>query len=179
MKKTILLFSAFALMSSQMFAQKKSKKDVKKVATTEVKKEVVAPAKATLPVAPAQLPTATQNADGSMKFNTEEHSFGTIPEGPAVTYDFEFKNIGKEPIVLSGVQASCGCTTPTWTKEPVAPGKTGKVSATYNTQGRPGNFTKTITINSNVGSKVVKITGVVEKAPETSVPANNNSMMKH
>ena len=93
--------------------------------------------------------------------------------------DFEFKNIGTEPIILSGVQASCGCTTPTWPKEPILPGKTAKVTATYNTQGRPGNFVKTITINSNVGTKVVKITGNVEKAPDASVPANNNSMMKH
>ncbi|MBP6624671.1 MAG: DUF1573 domain-containing protein [Chitinophagaceae bacterium] len=114
-----------------------------------------------------------------MKFVSDDHNFGTIPEGPAVSYDFEFKNTGKEPIILSSVQASCGCTTPSWSKEPILPGKSSKVTATYNTQGRPGNFVKTITINSNIGTKVVKIQGVVEKAPESSAPANSNSMMKH
>ncbi|MCF8294133.1 MAG: DUF1573 domain-containing protein [Chitinophagaceae bacterium] len=114
-----------------------------------------------------------------MKFKNEEHSFGNVPEGPSVSYDFEFTNISKEPIVLSNVQASCGCTTPTWPKEPIAPGKTSKITATYNTQGRPGPFTKTITVTSNVGSKVLKISGTVEKAPESSVPTNNSSIMKH
>lgn len=177
MKKTIFLLSAIALFSTTTFAKQKTKaaKQVTKTAVEAAPQKVVTP---TPPTTPASA-TPAQNADANMKFNTEEHTFGTIPEGPAVTYDFEFKNIGKEPIILSGVQASCGCTTPTWTKEPVAPGKTGKVSATYNTQGRPGNFVKTITVNSNVGSKVIKISGIVEKAPESSVPANNNSMMKH
>jgi hypothetical protein len=114
-----------------------------------------------------------------MKFKNEEHSFGNMPEGPSVSYDFEFTNISKEPIVLSNVQASCGCTTPTWPKEPIAPGKSSKITATYSTQGRPGPFTKTITVTSNVGSKVLKISGTVEKAPESSVPTNNSSIMKH
>jgi len=184
MKKTIFLLSAFALFSTLTFAQNK-KGDSKKVTKSaeKMQNKVVAPAKASpapaVQSAPVQNTTPNQNPDLSMKFNTEEHVFGTIPEGPAVSYDFEFKNIGKEPIILSGVQASCGCTTPTWTKEPIAPGKSGKVSATYNTQGRPGSFVKTITVNSNVGSKIIKISGNVEKAPESSVPANNNSMMKH
>ena len=124
-------------------------------------------------------PTADQNPDAHMKFTTEEHNFNTIPEGPAVSFDFDFKNIGKEPIVLSTVQASCGCTTPNWSKEPILPGKSSKITATYNTQGRPGNFTKTITVNSNVGTKILKISGMVEKAPDASVPQNDNSMMKH
>jgi hypothetical protein len=182
MKKTIFLLSAFALINASAFAQNKKSDSKKATKSAEnVQKKGSTPAKAApiAQAAPLQTTTPNQNADLSMKFNTEEHVFGTIPEGPAVTYDFEFKNIGKEPIILSGVQASCGCTTPTWTKEPIAPGKSGKVSATYNTQGRPGSFVKTITVNSNVGSKIIKISGNVEKAPESSVPANNNSMMKH
>lgn len=176
MKKTVLLLSVAVLFGLTAFAQK----DAKKSSNTPIKTATPAsPASPTSPVPAVPQNNANANADANMKFEVEEHDFGTIPEGPAVTYDFVFKNIGKEPIVLSGVQASCGCTTPTWTKEPVNPGKTGKISATYNTQGRPGNFIKTITITSNVGSKVVKIKGIVEKAPESSVPANNNSMMKH
>ncbi len=81
--------------------------------------------------------------------------------------------------MISSAQASCGCTTPNWSKEPILPGKSSKITATYNTQGRPGNFTKTITVNSNVGTKILKISGMVEKAPDASVPQNDNSMMKH
>lgn len=183
MKKSILLFGALAFVATASFAQTKDKKT--NAAKQEVKQDVrVAPTPppAPIPAAAKQQPAATtpnQNADLSMKFSTEDHNFGNIPEGPAVSTDFEFKNIGKEPIVLTTVQASCGCTTPTWTKDPILPGKTGKITATYNTQGRPGNFVKTITVNSNVGTKVVKITGVVEKAPDASVPADNGSIMKH
>lgn len=182
MKRTILLMTA-AIFTLAANAQTKEKKKV-----TATKPAVVSPAPEVKPITkdaavPAQMnatPVANnQNPDLNMKFNTEDHNFGNIPEGPAVSYDFEFKNIGKEPITLTTVNASCGCTTPTWTKEPILPGKTGKITATYNTQGRPGNFTKTITVNSNVGTKILKIQGNVEKAPDSSVPANNNSMIKH
>lgn len=156
MKKIILLFSATILMCAGAFAQAKTSSTPQAVTTTP-----------------------NQNPDANMKYTNEEHNFGTIPEGPSVSFDFEFKNTGKEPIVLSDVKASCGCTTPSWTKDPVLPGKMGKITATYSTQGRPGNFVKTITVNSNVGTKVLKISGMVEKAPDSSVPANNNSMMKH
>jgi hypothetical protein len=175
MKKTILLLSAISLFAVSTQAQKKN------AAKPAADKALPAAQAAPTPVAaqPQLGTTNNQNPDAAMKFNTDDHNFGTIPEGPSVSTDFEFTNIGKEPIVLSGVQASCGCTTPTWTKEPVMPGKKGKITATYSTQGRPGNFVKTITINSNVGTKVVKISGNVEKAPSSSVPADNGSIMKH
>jgi hypothetical protein len=173
MKKIFILFSAISLMSSTMFAQTPSDKQ------GAVKTAVKADPQAANHGAAVQAPVSQQNSDLSMKFKNEEHSFGNVPEGPSVSYDFEFVNISKEPIVLSNVQASCGCTTPTWPKEPIAPGKTSKITATYSTQGRPGPFTKTITVTSNVGSKVLKILGTVEKAPESSVPTNNSSIMKH
>lgn len=184
MKKIVLLLTTCAFVQFANAQENKPANVTRPQPVTPATKPAradVKPADAarTLPAAAGAQPTPTQNPDLSMKFMKEEHNFGTIPEGPAVTTDFEFKNIGKEPIVLSNVQASCGCTTPHWTKEPVLPGKTGKISATYNTQGRPGPIMKTITVTSNVGTKVVKITGNVEKAPESSVPANENSMMKH
>lgn len=174
MKKSILLFSALALFASASFAQTKTTTTT--TATKAPASTTITPATATPQAQPV---SPEQNPDKHMKFATEEHNFNTIPEGSPVSFDFDFKNIGKEPIVLSTVQASCGCTTPNWSKEPILPGKSSKITATYNTQGRPGPFTKTITVNSNVGSKVLKITGVVEKAPDASVPSNENSMMKH
>jgi hypothetical protein len=114
----------------------------------------------------------------NLEFKTESHDFGTVPEGPAAEYEFVFKNTGKEPILLQQVHASCGCTTPTWSKDPVLPGKTGIVKASFATQGRGGSpFNKSITVTSNAGTKVLTIKGNVEKAPENSVP-ENTSMIK-
>lgn len=85
-----------------------------------------------------------------ISFDVKEHDFGKINEKDgSVTYVFNFTNKGNAPLVISRVQASCGCTTPTWSKEPIEPGKKGAVTVTYNTANRPGMFTKTITVYSN------------------------------
>ena len=70
-------------------------------------------------------------------------------------------------MVLNNVVASCGCTTPKWTNEPIAPGKEGTVTAIYNSKGRPGNFTKTITVthNGEGGTDYLTIRGNVNRAP--------------
>lgn len=120
---------------------------------------------------------ATTLKPENMAFVTDTHEFGTVAEGPAAVYEFTFKNTGKEPILVERVQASCGCTTPSYSKDPVLPGKTGSIKASFATQGRPGAFTKTITVVSNAGTKVLTIKGQVEKAPTSSVP-ENNSMIK-
>jgi archaellum component FlaG (FlaF/FlaG flagellin family) len=89
-----------------------------------------------------------------IKFEKTTHDFGSIPQGTPVTTTFTFKNTGKAPLVLSNVQASCGCTTPSYTKEPIAPGKTGTITATYNAAS-VGQFNKSITVTSNAGEPVV------------------------
>ncbi len=113
--------------------------------------------------------TSKAQAQGKVVFEKTEHDFGQIKEedGPAQV-SFEFTNTGNEAITLTNVKASCGCTTPTWTKEPVAPGKTGLVTAVYNPQNRPGAFNKTITINTDGEPKVVflRIKGDVVPRPK-------------
>ena len=174
MKKSILFFSAFALIAFSSVAQNKDKKaDIK-------------PTEKTATVAPVSTPTAqTPNADAnamnpdlSMKFNQEDHNFGNVPEGPSVSYEFELKNIGKVPIIISNAHGSCGCTVPTWPKEPILPGKTSKITVTYNTQGRPGQINKTVTVTTNVGTKVLKISGNVDKA-DTPAPVATPADIKH
>ena len=78
------------------------------------------------------------------------HDFGTIEEsnGPA-SYVFKIRNTGDAPLIITRITASCGCTQPEWTKDPIAPGETGEVQVTYNPKGRPGPFYKTISIYSN------------------------------
>ncbi len=84
-----------------------------------------------------------------MKFSEETHDFGILKEGPVASFDFEFTNTGKEPLIIQSCSASCGCTTPDWTRTPILPGKKGKITVKYNTQGRPGSFNKTVYIASN------------------------------
>lgn len=106
-------------------------------------------------------------AQGVFQFEEEMHNFETIKEGDRAVHEFKFTNVGDQPIVISQVKASCGCTTPFWTKEPVMPGDQGSVKASYNSRGRPGNFHKSITItsNSSTPTKVLQIKGMVEREP--------------
>jgi hypothetical protein len=91
----------------------------------------------------------TANAQGELKFEKETHDFGTIAEGTQASYEFKVTNVGNQPVVIANVQPACGCTTPDWTKEPILPGKSGFIKASYNSSGRPGPFHKSITIISN------------------------------
>lgn len=131
------------------------------------------------PAPTKQTSPATSLTVENMVFEHEVHDFGTLAEGPSAEYEFKFKNTGKEPINLQSVNASCGCTTPSWSKEPVLPGKTGTIKAAYNTDKRPGGFTKSITVVSNAGTKVLTIKGNVEAAPTGSVPTTTKSMIQN
>ncbi len=103
-------------------------------------------------------PKTTQNTSkATITFTTDVHDFGTIPQGTPVNCTFSFKNTGKEPLVLSAVSPSCGCTTPEWPKEPIKPGATATIKATYNAA-NPGTFTKTITVTSNASNANVILT---------------------
>ncbi|QNH60964.1 DUF1573 domain-containing protein [Hymenobacter sediminicola] len=115
-------------------------------------------------------------AQGVMTFEKDAHDFGKVPEGTMATHEFKFKNTGNQPIMIANVQASCGCTTPDWTKTPVLPGKSGIIKAMYSSAGRPGIFSKTVTVTSNAStpSAVLTIKGdVVSKseAKEALTPA--------
>lgn len=95
------------------------------------------------------------------------HNFGEIKESDGkVSHTFVVKNEGTTPLVISNVTASCGCTTPDWTKEPIPAGKTGEVKVTFDPKNRPGNFMKTIRLYGN-GMKngfLLSIRGKVLKA---------------
>lgn len=105
-----------------------------------------------------------------IEFAKTAHDFGTFPEERGkVTCTFAFKNTGKSDLVLQKVRASCGCTTPNWTKTPIAPGDTGFVTATYNASGRPGSFNKTITVTSNADANT-RLTIKGEVIPKVKSP---------
>ncbi len=105
----------------------------------------------------------TAFSQAKFEFENEKHDFGNVSEGAIASYDFTFKNNGTTPLVISNVKASCGCTTPYWSKEPILPGESGKITASYNSKNRSGSFNKSITITSNatVSSKIIFIKGIV------------------
>ena len=102
-----------------------------------------------------------------------EYNFGKIPQGIPVTHIFEVSNTGLSAFKLDNVQASCGCTTPSWNKEEmIAPGKSAFITVGYNS-GAEGVFSKPITISYGGGqSKVLLIKGEVWKTPAASAPLN-------
>jgi hypothetical protein len=103
-------------------------------------------------------------AQPAMKISEDVHDFGEIIEGKMASHEFQITNTGNQPLIISNVQPSCGCTSPHWTKEAIMPGKSGAVKATYNSAGRPGVFNKSLTVISNIGSpKVLHIKGSVIK----------------
>jgi hypothetical protein len=85
------------------------------------------------------------------------HDFGKVKQGTLVTHEFKFTNTGKVPLVITNVQASCGCTTPAWTKEPVMPGGQGFIKATYNAASA-GAFNKTVTVTANIETGFIQLT---------------------
>ena len=97
---------------------------------------------------------AGETTTKALVFTKTEYDFGNLPQGKPVNYDFEFTNEGKDPIELEEVKASCGCTTPTWTKEPVLNNKKGVVKVQYN-MAREGLFDKTITVTAKSGEQVI------------------------
>lgn len=111
------------------------------------------------------------------KFNEETHDFGNVKEGAQPTFDFEFTNTGKTPLLIQSCTASCGCTTPDWTKSPIKPGQKGKISVKYNSAGHGGEkINKTVYITSNAQSDKKKyelyIKGNVLADPNKTQPTN-------
>lgn len=97
----------------------------------------------------------TSKADlGEFEWTASTHDFGKIKQGVPVTYEFKFTNKGKAPLVIVNAQGSCGCTTPSWTRDPVMPNGDGTVKATFNASAA-GPFDKTVTVTANIEGGVV------------------------
>ncbi|MFO7655986.1 MAG: DUF1573 domain-containing protein [Bacteroidales bacterium] len=110
-----------------------------------------------------------------IEFAIIEFDYGTITQGSDGKCEFEFTNKGNEALVLSNVQSTCGCTVPSWPKEPVKAGEKSKIVVVYNTS-RPGPINKSIMVSSNATSNaiVLKIKGNVVPKPEAKEEAKAN-----
>ena len=116
---------------------------------------------------------STEPAPEVISLKETEYDFGKIPQGKPVTHVFTYTNTGTTPLVLDNVQASCGCTTPEWSKDAVPAGATSKITVGYNAM-NDGPFTKSITVTYNgKQTKQINIKGDVWKTPTTSAPENS------
>jgi hypothetical protein len=105
----------------------------------------------------AEIPDAEKPV---FKFKETTYNFKSIKEGEEVSYEFEFTNEGKSDLLISNAVASCGCTVPEWPKEPIPPGQSGKIKATFNSEGKSGQQHKSIHITANTNPE--KTTLVLE-----------------
>jgi hypothetical protein len=126
------------------------------------------PPAAQTPAQPEHVARAQAMNKTTANWNSKEYDFGKVPSGTKVTYQFKFTNTGSEPLTITNVKPSCGCTTPNWSKEPVAPGAEGYIDVAFNTTGKSGIQSKTVTVTGNFDgglNEVLRIKGEVEKAP--------------
>lgn len=100
---------------------------------------------------------ATEGPLPAFTFEEEEHDFGTIKEGDIVEHTFTFTNTGEAPLIIESARASCGCTVPSWPKEPIAVGETGEIMVRFNSTGKPNVQNKTVTITANSYPKISRL----------------------
>lgn len=128
----------------------------------------------------AQKQDVTNNPNApEISFTKTVHDYGTLFSGGDGNSEFEFTNTGKEPLILSSVKTSCGCTVPSWPREPIMPGKKETIKIKYDT-GRVGPINKTITVVSNAKTSpvVLRISGtVVKKDQQNTVPEKTANPM--
>jgi len=121
----------------------------------------------------------TEQQDGPvMEFETTTVDYGNIEQGSDPFRIFKFTNVGNEPLLISNAKGSCGCTVPTYPKDPIMPGETAEIKVRYDTN-RVGPFTKTVTLTTNAATPTKKLTikgKVSKKAEEESVPASSPSI---
>ncbi len=135
--------------------------------------------------AQTEQPVSTAPATGpEMTFETTEVDYGEIEQGSDPLRTFNFTNTGNEPLQIKHAKGSCGCTVPTWPKEPIFPGESGTIEVRYDTK-RIGKFVKRVTLTTNEGGgnegsqKVLTIKGLVNKKAEEpdGVPTSAPSIL--
>lgn len=101
----------------------------------------------------------------SIEFEEMEHNFGTVTEGEKAEHSFTFTNTGENELIIVDAKASCGCTVPSFSKEPIPPGGTGNVDVVFNSAGKMGEVKKSVTViaNTNPSKNVLYMVGKIEE----------------
>lgn len=99
-----------------------------------------------------------------IEFETTEHDFGKMLQGEQVSYTFKFKNVGNAPLIITSIEKTCGCTTPNYSKDPIKPGESGKITITYDSKGHKGFQNKRVIVksNTNPSETILRIKAQVE-----------------
>ena len=119
-------------------------------------------------------PTVPTGPTTTMEFEETEFDFGTVQDGTKVSHTYKFKNTGKEPLVISDAKGSCGCTVPSWPREPIAPGKSAEIVVEFNSAGKTGNRNQkvTLTANTNPPQTFLSLKGVVAGGTDPNTQVN-------
>jgi hypothetical protein len=193
-----ILFALLVFVSFSMNAQTKAAPATAKAATTMPKKAVeAAPAvsnvlapttptqatygtPATAPVPTPVAPVAEERTNAKMTFESLNVDYGTIENGGEPLRTVKFTNTGTDPLVIKSARGSCGCTVPTFPKEPIAPGQSSVIEIRYDTK-RTGKISKSVTIATNEGpdSHILQVIGeVLPPKEDKAVPAAEPSIIK-
>jgi hypothetical protein len=154
---TIIMLAAIAL----VFTSCSDKNEEKRIAELEARlaelETTGTPATAT--ATPATTPAATkpEGPIPTLDWGETEWDFGTINEGDVVEHVYTFKNTGQAPLIIESAKPSCGCTVPTFTKEPIPVGGTGEIQVKFDSKGKPNIQNKTVTVTANTWPKVTTL----------------------
>ena len=163
--KNLVLF-ALVLLVGLASCKSESDSDIRAQAKESLtNKTVVKPGSSGMMAAQTSEGNHVTGAMTSIQFESKKHTFEPVESGEKVTATFKFTNTGNEPLLISDVKTSCGCTASDYPKEPVAPGETGEIEAVFDTSGKTGSQTKNVTVmtNTDPSSNVLIIEGLVEK----------------
>ncbi|WP_144604560.1 DUF1573 domain-containing protein [Algoriphagus algorifonticola] len=158
MKAKLLSVAALALMIALgTSCSQKNDQDAKIQALEDKIAQLEAGSSSITPVNAQTTQTADPSTLGAFEFSEMEYNFGTIKEGEVIEHIFNFTNNGQAPLVISNITASCGCTSPDWTKTPVNPGEKGFVKVVFNSTAKSGAQAPTVTIQANTNPTVTRL----------------------
>ena len=163
------IIGTFLILGMSSFFVACSGEKTSEASTDETNAEITNTATSNASTANVTAETTTEEGTANLaaiQFEETVHDFGNIKEGEKVEHIFKFKNTGEVPLILTGVQPSCGCTASDYTKDPVAPGGEGTISLTFDSQGKPGTVNKTATVKANIegGQTIISFKGNVNAA---------------
>lgn len=173
-----LFLSLFVLIGLGLNAQQTEKAPIPIKTEGDMKKETMMKVPAT-PATPAA-DIVVEKSNAKMTFESMTVDYGTIENGSEPLRYIKFTNTGTDPLIVKNARGSCGCTVPTWPKDPIAPGQSASMEVRYDTK-RTGPINKSITITTNEGpdNHVIQVIGTVLPVKEqTSVPAAEPNLIK-
>ena len=156
MKKSRLIPS-FAVIGLLLVAGCSNSKEEERIQELEQKISQLESNQLATPANVQSVTPADPSSIGQFDFEEVEFDFGTIAEGQTVEHEFKFTNSGQAPLIISNVQASCGCTTPDWTKTPIRPGDEGFIRVAFNSSARTGVQAPTVSIQANTSPNITRL----------------------